>query len=411
MKTGWEAKKLGEVCEVFTDGDWIESKDQSSSGIRLIQTGNVGEGYFKNREGKARYISEDTFRRLQCTEIFKGDCLVSRLPDPVGRSCLIPELDKKMITAVDCTIIRFNEKILPAFFKYYTQTAKYLKDIDRETTGTTRKRISRSKLGDITIPVPSISEQQRIAALLDDAFTAIAKTKENAQKNLQNARELFESYLERVFANSAEDWEEKKLGDNEVLQIIDGDRGVNYPSRKDFSNKGYCLFLNTKNVRPDGFCFDSVMFISKEKDGALRKGKLKKNDVIMTTRGTIGNVAVYDDNVDYENVRINSGMLIFRPNVNVLLSDYLFEILRSSIIKAQIKKYSTGAAQPQLPIKTLVNFVFPLPKEIDKQKDIVIKIKEIFNYTQKLENLYQKKLDDLEELKKSILQKAFTGEL
>jgi len=95
MENNWKIKKLGEVCDVFTDGNWIESKDQSLEGIRLIQTGNIGLGFFKNRNEKARYISEDTFKRLKCTEIFQGDCLISRLPDPVGRACIIPNTGEK----------------------------------------------------------------------------------------------------------------------------------------------------------------------------------------------------------------------------------------------------------------------------------------------------------------------------
>lgn len=110
MKKGWGMKTLGEVCEVFADGDWVESKDQSTEGIRLIQTDNVGEGVFKDRSEKARYISEATFKRLRCTEIVEGDCLVSRLPEPVGRSCILPDTGERMITAVDCTILRFNPK-------------------------------------------------------------------------------------------------------------------------------------------------------------------------------------------------------------------------------------------------------------------------------------------------------------
>jgi type I restriction enzyme S subunit len=104
MKKGWPRKTLGELCEVFADGDWVESKDQSADGVRLVQTGNVGEGVFKDRAEKARYISDATFKRLRCTEFFEGDCLISRLPDPVGRSCILPETGERMITAVDCTM-------------------------------------------------------------------------------------------------------------------------------------------------------------------------------------------------------------------------------------------------------------------------------------------------------------------
>lgn len=159
MKKGWETKTLGEVCEVFADGDWVESKDQSSEGIRLIQTGNVGEGVFKDRAEKARYISEATFKRLRCTEIVEGDCLVSRLPDPVGRSCILPDTGERMITAVDCTILRFNPKqLLPTFFNFYSQSDDYLTTVAKECTGTTRNRISRGNLGLTPIPVPPLAE-------------------------------------------------------------------------------------------------------------------------------------------------------------------------------------------------------------------------------------------------------------
>ena len=137
MKNGWQTETLADVCEVFADGDWVESKDQSPDGIRLIQTGNVGQGVFKDRGEKARYISKATFKRLCCTEIFEGDCLISRLPDPVGRSCILPDTGERMITAVDCTIVRFNSKqLLPAYFNFYSQSLDYLQAVESATTGT-----------------------------------------------------------------------------------------------------------------------------------------------------------------------------------------------------------------------------------------------------------------------------------
>ena len=112
-----ESIKLKNLCEVFEDGNWVESKDQSTSGIRLIQTGNIKLGVFANRENKSRYVSETTFKKLKCREIFTGDILVSRLPDPVGRSCIIPNLKERAITSVDCTIIRLKKKCLPEYLK------------------------------------------------------------------------------------------------------------------------------------------------------------------------------------------------------------------------------------------------------------------------------------------------------
>ena len=144
--------KLQDVCELFTDGDWIESKDQSDTGIRLVQTGNIGIGKYLEKEGREKYISVDTFKELKCTEIYPGDVLISRLPEPVGRGCIIPENQERMITAVDCTICRVNEEIVDRrYFCYYLQSATYNNQLEQSVTGTTRKRISRKNLGDVEI--------------------------------------------------------------------------------------------------------------------------------------------------------------------------------------------------------------------------------------------------------------------
>ena len=161
--------KLSSLCSTFVDGDWIESKDQSELGIRLIQTGNVGNGFFKDKEDKSRYISEETFDNLHCTEIYPGDILVSRLPDPIGRACIIPQGIGRTITAVDCTIIRLKDIILPDYFIAYTMTPSYAAQINEVTTGTTRRRVSRANLGNILIPCPSIAKQQQFVAIAKQA--------------------------------------------------------------------------------------------------------------------------------------------------------------------------------------------------------------------------------------------------
>lgn len=164
-----ERVALSSLCDTFIDGDWIEAKDQSDSGIRLIQTGNVGVGVYKDKEDKARYISEETFHRLNCTEVFEGDILISRLPDPVGRACSIPGGLDKSITAVDCTIIRLNEKVLPKYFISFTNTPDYAMQIKKVLSGTTRLRVSRANLGKIQVPLPSKDEQQRFVEIANQA--------------------------------------------------------------------------------------------------------------------------------------------------------------------------------------------------------------------------------------------------
>ena len=164
-----ERVALSSLCDTFIDGDWIEAKDQSDSGIRLIQTGNVGVGTFKDKGDKARYISEDTFNQLNCTEVVEGDILISRLPDPVGRACIIPAGLGKSITAVDCTIIRLNDKVLPKFFVAFTNTPDYAMQIKKVLSGTTRLRVSRANLGKIQVPLPSVDKQQQFVTIAEQA--------------------------------------------------------------------------------------------------------------------------------------------------------------------------------------------------------------------------------------------------
>lgn len=132
------------------------------------------------------------------------------------------------------------------------------------------------------------------------------------------------------------------------IEVLDGDRGKNYPHQDEFFKKGHCLFLSATNVTRDGFRFESTMFISKEKDEILRGGKLRRNDIVITTRGTVGNVAYYDESIPYENIRINSGMLIVRCGKG-LNSKFVFYVLRSPEFQKQIRAIQTGSAQPQLP--------------------------------------------------------------
>ena len=160
---------LSSLCSIFIDGDWIESKNQSESGIRLIQTGNIGCGYYKDKGDKAKYISEETFNKLHCTEVYPGDILISRLPDPVGRACIIPEGLGKCITAVDCTIIRLSDKMLPEFFVTYTNTPEYLTQIKSTLAGSTRLRVSRGNLGKVHFPLPSIEQQQTFVSIVNQA--------------------------------------------------------------------------------------------------------------------------------------------------------------------------------------------------------------------------------------------------
>ena len=191
--------RLGDVCKVLTDGDWIESKDQSETGIRLIQTGNVGNGVFERKDNRARYISVATFAKLNCTEIYCGDILISRLPEPVGRACIVEDVGCRMITAVDCSIVRFKDTIEPKFFIHYSQSSKYRSQISSQLTGTTRARISRKHLSSVLIACPPISTQRAIVAKLDAAKERCEKLKAAAMRGLAAAENLRKAILAEAF--------------------------------------------------------------------------------------------------------------------------------------------------------------------------------------------------------------------
>ncbi|MEJ7822138.1 MAG: restriction endonuclease subunit S [Chitinophagaceae bacterium] len=400
MKKDWEIKKLDEVCTVFEDGDWIESKDQSNGGIRLIQTGNIGNGFFKDRGEKARYISKETFKRLRCTEIFEGDCLISRLPDPVGRACILPDTGEPMITAVDCTIIRFNkERIISDWFLFYSLAEEYQKEINKQVTGATRQRISRKNLGFIKIPIPPLPEQQHIVSILDEAFAAIAKAKANAQQNLQNAKELFESYLQSVFENKGEDWEEKIL--KEITTILgDGLHGT-----PKYKTDGDYYFINGNNLNNGVIEIkDNTKRVSVDEYKKYNKN-LNDRTVLVSINGTLCNIAFFNN----EKIILGKSACYFNLKEGIDKS-YIKYVLSSMYFIKYAHKEATGATIKNVSLKTMREFKVPLPN-LQEQQTIVQKLDDLSLETKKLESIYKKKIEDFEELKKSILQKAFAGEL
>ena len=151
---------MSSLCDKFTDGDWIEAKDQSSSGVRLIQTGNVGVAEYLDKSNNKKWVSKDTFEALHCEEVFAGDILISRLPEPAGRACIVPYLGTKMITAVDCTIVRVSENTSNEFLLQYLSSQKYFDEVNTCLAGGTRQRISRSNLANFDVPMPTEKSEQ-----------------------------------------------------------------------------------------------------------------------------------------------------------------------------------------------------------------------------------------------------------
>lgn len=208
------------------------------------------------------------------------------------------------------------------------------------------------------------------------------------------------------FKEFSEEWQQGSLKQCGI-SIIDGDRGKEYPKSDDFFVNGYCLFLSAKNVTKNGFNFtNEKSFISHEKDLLMRKGKLKRNDIILTTRGTIGNIAYYNSNVPYQNIRINSGMLILRCNQSTVLADFFYIYLKSTMVTSQINKLVFGSAQPQLTVKDISNLSINVPIKVEQQK-----IADFLSTVDKKIQQLKQKQQLLQQYKKGMMQKLFSQQI
>jgi type I restriction enzyme S subunit len=398
VNENWKNKRLKEICSLFTDGDWIVSNNQAPDGIRLIQTGNIGEGEFRNKDNHRRYISEEKFSELNCTEVFQGDCLISRLPDPVGRACLIPDLKGRMITVVDCTIIRFyDHEIVPKYFVYFSQTKQYQDQIEKLTTGTTRKRISRKNLGNVFVPIPPLSEQQRIVALLDQVFTNIDIIKKNYKKNLQNIHELHNNFKSKILSNQDNDWIKCELG--KYVRFIDY-RGRTPPKKE----QGIRL-ITAKNIKmgyiqkkPEEFIDPSIY------DSWMTRGLPKTGDVLFTTEAPLANIAQLDTD---EKVAFAQRVIILQPDCNKIDNTFLKYLLMSEHVQRKIKQNGTGATVIGIKARLLKKIEISFPNSIEEQKEIVKKISNLECQINELESYQKQKLLLLEELGQSILNKLF----
>ena len=204
------------------------------------------------------------------------------------------------------------------------------------------------------------------------------------------------------FPEFTDAWKQCKLSD--LVNVIDGDRGKNYPTEADFEPHGHTLFLNASNVTIDGFLFDTNQFITEEKSNSMGSGKIIKDDIIITSRGSLGHIAWYNDSVQQvmPHLRINSGMLILRNKANVKTS-YLHQFMKSDKGKAQIVFMSFGSAQPQLTKKGVESFTVNYPMDTEEQ----IKIGAFFSKLDNTITLQQRKFNSLQKLKKGLLQKMF----
>ncbi len=378
MMSEWVEKSVGEIL-LLEYGKPLDDADRKPDGLYPVYGAN-GE---KTRTDK--YYSD------------KPSIIVGRK----GSAGEI-NLTEDKFWPLDVTyFVTFDEQKNNLQFLYYLLATLELPNLAKGV----KPGINRNEVYSQKVAIPPLPEQHRIARILDEAFEGVATAKTNAEKNLLNARALFESYLNEVFTQNDDGWTEKCLGD--VCRFENGDRGKNYPNREEYVESGI-PWINTGHIEPDGTLSLSEMnYITEVKYKSLRSGKIQPGDLVYCLRGaTLGKTALVDP---FTVGAVASSLVIIRPS-NLLDSRFLYYYLTSPYGQGLIKLYDNGAAQPNLGAKSVAKYVISLPS-IAEQKIIVKKLAAIASETQRLKSIYQQKLVALDALKKSLLDQAFTGEL
>ncbi len=375
MKTNWQTKKLDDVCEVEYGTRVVNKKH---GGSKYPVYGGGGATFFMDRDNREdRMVVARFAMSEQCTRFIKGKFFLNDSGLTVS-----PKNTKEISQDFLDLQLYFLNDLIYSFAR-----------------GTAQKNLDVPAFRSMEISYPeSLFEQHRIVKVLDEVFEKFGKVKENAEKNLKNSKELFESYLQNVFVNPGKDWEEKKLG--EVYDVRDG----THDSPK-YQKEGYAL-ITSKNLKEGKLDYQKIKYIS-EKDykKVNDRSKVHKGDILFAMIGTIGNPVVIEIDPDFA---IKNVALFKIPKDKD--SYFLKYFLDSKFVIDKMMDEAKGTTQQFVGLGYLRNFKIIIP-DLKTQKMVVKKLDTLSEQTKKLERVYKQKLADLEELKKSVLNKAFTGEL
>ncbi len=403
MKQGWEVKKMGEVLSIERGGSPRPIKKyitNSPDGINWIKISDAtaSEKYIYETKEK---ITKDGLHKTRVVN--SGDFILSNSMS-FGR----PYIMKTTGCIHDGWLVlkQNGKKIFESEFLYYLLSSPFVfQQFNSKAAGSTVRNLNIALVSSVDVPIPPLPEQQRIVAILDEAFAAITKAKANAEQNLRNAKELFENYLQSVFENKGEGWEEKSIG--EICDLMTG--GTPSSSKPEYYQHGTIKWLVSGDVNIEEItdCEGRITDLGFENSNTKY---LPVNSVIIALNGqgkTRGTVAMLRTKATCNQSLVS----IYPKDVQKLLPEYIFYNLK--VRYQEIRKITgdSGNDRRGLNMPLIRSIKVPYPESINQQKSFVNKFSIILAETKKLETIYQQKINDLEELKKSILQKAFNGEL
>ena len=383
MKQGWELKKLGEVCEVFAG--------QSPEGKYYNTEENGLPFYQGKKEYGTKFIGEPKIWTSKTTKVAESNDILMSVRAPVGP---INFSTQRICIGRGLAAIRAKKSIDKEFL--YNFLLKHENEIE-SNSGAVFNSINKSQIEAIKIPLPTLPEQKRIVAILDKTFAAIDKAKANAEQNLKNSKELFESYLQNVFENKGDDWEEKTLG--ELAYVKSG--GTPLRSKKEYWG-GKIAWYSSGELND---------LYSKEPNRNINELAVRNSNAKLFPKGSLL-IGMYDTaalkmSILDREATFNQAIAGVMPNKYI---DLIFIMYSINSIKPDLLNLRRGVRQKNLSLEKIKNIPILLPS-INEQKSIVHKLDTLRVETQKLQTIYQQKINSFEELKKSILQKAFSGEL
>ena len=433
LPCGWSVSTLSQVTssQLLNDGDWILSENMDPNGnVKLIQLGSIGLMRYIDKGFK--YLTEDTFHKLSCTQIFPGYMLINRIISDKMYACILPQLEGKLITTVDtCWIAPKDEWYNLKYLMYFTSSTVFQSIVLHVSSGTTRKRISKSDLIHLPIYLPPLSEQQRIVSRVDELFEQI----DIIEKNQADIDALYDEFRKRTLtlaiqgklvpqdpndepANvlleriSAE--KKAKLGKKYVdSYIYKGDDNCYYehiagraqdelvevpfdipygwswcrlaifaqvlggkriPAGRQLTNEntGH-YYIKVSDMKENTVCLDKLQFVPTDIYPTISRYIINKEDVYITVAGTIGRVGTIPNELDGANLTENADRIV----IDEIDQHWLVKCLLSDAIQEQIKEATTKVGQPKLAIARIEKFLIPLPP-LAEQKRIVAKINEIF---------------------------------
>jgi type I restriction enzyme, S subunit len=400
MRNGWRTKTIGDACQLMTGGTPSRtSKDYFDGEIPWLVSGDIHRGEIFECDGR---ISDSGMKASNAKLLPINSVMIALNGQGKTRGTVALLRSPATCNQSLVSIYPKNlDELMPEFL-YANLHGRY-QEIRQMTgdSGNDRRGLNMNLIRSIKIPIAPLPEQKRIVAILDEAFEGIATAKANAEKNLKNARAIFESYVQSVFSQGCRGWVKRTLKDI-CEKITDGTHQT--PT---YYETGI-VFLSSRNVTSGRINWDNIKYIDAKQHAEMHKRVAPRlNDILLAKNGTTGVAAIVDREVPFD---IYVSLALLRAKGEIL-PPLLLHFINSPVAKKQFNKRLKGIGVPNLHLEEIREVVISFPTSLAEQKTIAEKLDEFRDETQRLADVYERKLAALNALKKSLLHHAFAGEL